>query len=172
METSPTERDDYSAVSVQLLSHSGLIILFIFLILGIWNNITAVVILLSILFAAVGIAKFWSHYSLRNVFYERLLSESRTFQGENIQLTIRVSNNKLLPLAWLDINDKLPTELPILLAANEESLKARLLFLSHYQAIKEQAGIIKSTAINEVIINLVLQTYILGIYLGFIRDQS
>lgn len=124
METSPTERDDYSAVSVQLLSHSGLIILFIFLILGIWNNITAVVILLSILFAAVGIAKFWSHYSLRNVFYERLLSESRTFQGENIQLTIRVSNNKLLPLAWLDINDKLPTELPILLAANEESLKS------------------------------------------------
>ncbi len=124
METSPAKNNGYSAVSVQLLSNSGLLILFIFLVLGIWNNITAVVILLSILFAAVGIAKFWSHYSLRNVYYERLLSESRTFQGENVQLTIRVSNNKLLPLAWLDINDKLPTELPILIAANEESLKS------------------------------------------------
>jgi len=119
METSPSENKGYSSVSVQLLSNSGLLILFFFLILGAWNNITAVVILLSIFFAAVGIAKFWSHYSLRNVYYERLLSDCRTFQGEIIQLTIRVSNKKLLPLAWLDINDKLPIELPILGLQNE-----------------------------------------------------
>ena len=119
MDTSSYAKKCYSSVSVQLLSNSGLLILLIVFILSIWKNITAVVILLSIFLAAVGIAKFWSHFSLKNVNYERFLSEHRTFQGETVQLIVRVSNRKLLPLAWLDIDDKLPKELPVLKETNE-----------------------------------------------------
>lgn len=124
MNTSSYAKNGYSSVSVQLLSNSGLVILLIVFILSIWKNITAVVILLSIFLAAVGIAKFWSHFSLKNVSYERFLSEHRTFQGETVQLTMMVSNRKLLPLAWLDIDDKLPKELPVLKDTNEESLES------------------------------------------------
>jgi len=122
MQTPTTENKSYSTASIQLISNTGLVVLLVTLVFSIWKDITTVVILISILFAAIGIAKFWSHYSLNNVYYKRLLSGRRAFQGDNVKLTITVSNKKLLPLAWLDIDDKLPIELSIPKTVDEESL--------------------------------------------------
>ena len=101
-----------SQSTIQLLSKIGLIVVAIVLILAAWNNLTPVVILLGVILSAAGIAKFWSRYSLSHVYYERLLSEQRAFPGEEVELIVRVSNRKLLPLAWLEINDGLPLQLP------------------------------------------------------------
>jgi len=126
MKTGTQSNSSSSSVTVQLVSNSGLVVLLIALIFGIWINITPVVVFLSIFFTSICIAKLWSRYSLSNVSYERLLGENRTFPGEKVQLTITVSNNKLLPLAWLDINDNLPTKLPIANTENDRLIKGSL----------------------------------------------
>ena len=102
-----------SQPTIQLLSKIGLLVVIVLLILAAWKNITSAVILLGVVLSAAGIAKIWSRYSLNHVYYERLLSEQRTFPGEEVELTVRVSNQKLLPLAWLEINDELPSQLPV-----------------------------------------------------------
>ena len=61
--------------------------------------------------AAVG--WLWNRLSLVGLRYERTLSEVRAFQGETIQLTLEVHNQKLLPLTWLRIRDTFPPELPL-----------------------------------------------------------
>ena len=102
-----------SQPTIQLLSKIGLLVVVVLLILAAWKNITSAVILLGVVLSAAGIAKIWSRYSLNHVYYELLLSEQRTFPGEEVELTVRVSNQKLLPLAWLEINDELPSQLPV-----------------------------------------------------------
>ncbi|PIU22722.1 MAG: DUF58 domain-containing protein, partial [Chloroflexi bacterium CG08_land_8_20_14_0_20_45_12] len=98
----------------------------IVLVIAAWNNLTPVVILLGVVLSAAGIAKIWSRYSLSHVYYERLLSEQRAFPGEEVELTVRVSNRKLLPLAWLEINDELPLQLPALNLASGELFEGTL----------------------------------------------
>ncbi|MCB0061017.1 MAG: DUF58 domain-containing protein [Caldilineaceae bacterium] len=60
-----------------------------------------------------GIGWLWNSLSLAGLYYERSFSEVRAFQGETVDLTLRVRNQKLLPLTWLNIRDTFPPELPI-----------------------------------------------------------
>jgi len=115
-----------SRPTIQLLSKIGLVVMVIVLVIAAWNNLTPVVILLGVVLSAAGIAKIWSRYSLSHVYYERLLSEQRAFPGEEVELTVRVSNRKLLPLAWLEINDELPLQLPALNLASGELFEGTL----------------------------------------------
>lgn len=65
------------------------------------------------LWVVAGIGWLWNRASLVGLRYERTLSEVRAFQGETIQLTLEVHNQKLLPLTWLRIRDTFPPELPL-----------------------------------------------------------
>ncbi len=56
------------------------------------------------LFAAA-LSGVWSHVGLRNVRYERVLERDRTVWGEDIPMQISVRNDKLLPVAWLSVDD-------------------------------------------------------------------
>jgi len=60
-----------------------------------------------------GVGWLWNQVSLAGLYYERDLSELRAFEGESIALTLRVRNQKLLPLTWLNIQDIFPPELPV-----------------------------------------------------------
>lgn len=60
-----------------------------------------------------GGAWLWARYSLRNVSYTRSLTSDRVFPGEDVELRVSVVNRKLLPLAWLDIEDQIPDRLRI-----------------------------------------------------------
>jgi uncharacterized protein (DUF58 family) len=113
-ELSEASKNSPATESVQLVSNQGLIILFIALIFGIWSNITPIIVLLSIFFIAILIAKLWSHYSLRNIDYKRSLERQRAFPGESVKMTASVGNHKLLPLSWLDINDIFPKRLSLI----------------------------------------------------------
>ena len=61
----------------------------------------------------VGVTWAWGALSLAGLTYERRFSEIRAFQGEQIQLTLTVSNRKPLPLTWLSIEDSFPAVLPV-----------------------------------------------------------
>ena len=64
----------------------------------------------TLLLLFVLISKWWADYSLQGVEYKHQLNANRVFSGEDVQLTTQTTNNKFLPLPWLQINDELPKE--------------------------------------------------------------
>ena len=57
-------------------------------------------------------ASFLSHrYCLDRVEFRRTFTPRRAFYGEEITLTLEVTNRKPLPLAWLEVTDELPEEI-------------------------------------------------------------
>jgi len=74
------------------------------------NLMLVAVLLLTI----VPIAWLWNKLALRGLEYERIFSERRAFQGETLELTLRVSNRKLLPVGWLQVEDQFPLDVPLL----------------------------------------------------------
>ena len=75
-----------------------------------YNLLFLFVLLLALASAAVVL---WSRYCLHGVTYRRRLKDERIFYGEETELTIEVTNAKPLPLAWLGILDRFPSNLAL-----------------------------------------------------------
>jgi uncharacterized protein (DUF58 family) len=69
-------------------------------------DVQALLVISAFLLTVVPIAWWWNRQSLTGVTYERVLSERRAFPGEVVELTLRITNRKLLPLGWLSIEDQ------------------------------------------------------------------
>jgi uncharacterized protein (DUF58 family) len=54
---------------------------------------------------AFGLGWISGHYALTGVSYERTLVPRRLFPGDEAQLTVRIRNEKILPLAWFVVTD-------------------------------------------------------------------
>jgi uncharacterized protein (DUF58 family) len=63
----------------------------------------------------------WARYALDDVIVTRTLDTDRLFPGEQVALRISVVNRKLLPVAWLEIEDQLPDLLRIVEQENVPS---------------------------------------------------
>lgn len=74
--------------------------------------------LASLLVITLPLAWLWQRVAFLGVAYQRVLSETRVFEGEHVVLTLRVSNRKWLPLAWLRVSD----HMPLALTPQEKSL--------------------------------------------------
>ncbi len=70
-----------------------------------------IVALLSLLVLLT--ADIWANYCLRDLRFEREISEKRALFGEQVTLSCVVENAKLLPLPWLEIEDTVPRTLSI-----------------------------------------------------------
>lgn len=57
--------------------------------------------------------KVWDRYAFRGVTYSRALSSHRAFLGDTVEYTVTLTNDKVLPLVWLDIEDSFPQGLEI-----------------------------------------------------------
>ena len=57
------------------------------------------------------VSRLWKRHTLRRVTYRRRLEPRRAFIGETVELTVTVENHKLLPVAWLRIQDEWPETL-------------------------------------------------------------
>jgi uncharacterized protein (DUF58 family) len=68
----------------------------------------------AFLLTTVPLAWWWTRSSLKRVTYRRALGERRAFPGEVVELTLRVANEKWLPLGWLSIEDRWSMALPLL----------------------------------------------------------
>jgi len=60
-----------------------------------------------------GAEMLWTRHCLTGVEYERELQASHANWGEEVTLSLRIANRKLLPLTWLQTQDRVPAELPI-----------------------------------------------------------
>lgn len=64
---------------------------------------------------AVGIvcygATLWSRWALSRLEYARILPEDHAFPGEDLEMTLRFTNKKPLPLTWLEVRDAFPEAL-------------------------------------------------------------
>jgi uncharacterized protein (DUF58 family) len=60
-----------------------------------------------------GASWLWARYSLKGVAITRTLDTDRVFPGEQVVMQVTIVNRKLLPLAWLDIEDRIPERLRI-----------------------------------------------------------
>ncbi len=67
----------------------------------------------------------WDRYCLWGVEYHRVFSPRRAFYGEEITLSVEVTNRKILPLAWLEAVDELPVDLEVLDGRIIPSLRQR-----------------------------------------------
>lgn len=75
-------------------------------------DVPALLVTSAFLLTVVPVAWWWNRGSLKRVSYERSLSERRAFPGETIDLTLRIANEKLLPLGWLSVEDQWSLALP------------------------------------------------------------
>lgn len=99
----------FSSQSVgYLLGKPGLIALLAGLVLAAWNGLIVIVILLGLVLATGVLSKLWSRFSLVGVSCQRLIGEWRSFPGEHIELRLRLTNRKLLPLPWIQVDDEIP----------------------------------------------------------------
>ncbi|MCL7452863.1 MAG: DUF58 domain-containing protein [Anaerolineae bacterium] len=76
-------------------------------------DVRAVLVVSAFLLTVVPVARWWSRRSLERVVYERGFSERRAFPGEVLDLTLRLTNGKLLPLGWISTEDRWSMALPL-----------------------------------------------------------
>jgi uncharacterized protein (DUF58 family) len=81
--------------------------------LGLLFEVQALLVISAFLLTLMPAAWWWNRNSLRGVAYQRRLGERRAFPGETVDLTLRITNQKLLPLAWLLVEDQWPLALPL-----------------------------------------------------------
>jgi uncharacterized protein (DUF58 family) len=73
----------------------------------------AIFALAASILTVIPVAWWWNRVSLRRLEYERHLDRRRAFPGEQVKMTIQVTNRKPLPLSWLEISDEIPVALPL-----------------------------------------------------------
>ena len=73
-----------------------------------WYRQPAVVTLLGLTLATVAVSRAWSKLCLRRVRCDRSLSTTSLFPGEQLIITTRLSNQKALPLPWLEVSQQTP----------------------------------------------------------------
>jgi uncharacterized protein (DUF58 family) len=54
------------------------------------------------------VAQKWSKHVLDRVTYERVIPENRAFAGEKIAMALRLANDKLLPVPFIEVKDLVP----------------------------------------------------------------
>jgi uncharacterized protein (DUF58 family) len=81
--------------------------------LGIVFDNKALLTVSALLLTVIPAAWWWNRLSLRRIIYQRTFGERRAFPGETVELTLRVTNQKLLPLGWLVVEDQWPLALPL-----------------------------------------------------------
>lgn len=105
------------------------------ILLGVLLQNNALIVLAVLLLVIIPVAWAWNRVALWRVSYERVLSEQRVFVGETIDLSTRVSNRKILPLAWIAIDDRFPTALAPLNKSLAPSHIPLTAFLSQHAAL-------------------------------------
>lgn len=73
----------------------------------------------------------WGRFAPQNLMYERKLSQDHAFFDEEINLTISITNNKPMPITWIEVEDEFPAELTILDKTLEVTPRRGIRNLSH-----------------------------------------
>jgi uncharacterized repeat protein (TIGR01451 family) len=75
---------------------------------------SGILLLVALLVGTTILAAYlWGRYSLNRLEYRRGFDRPRCFVGEEVALTVAVTNRKLLPVTYLTVSDTVPDELVI-----------------------------------------------------------
>lgn len=119
-----------------MFNESWIALSMIIIILGTFFKQPGLVVVAALLLTISGVSWTWNRYALRGIEYERLFGERRVFQGEEVELVIRVTNRKLLPLSWLRVDDQIPADLPVLDGGVLPSTQPEIGYLSGLFALR------------------------------------
>ena len=78
----------------------------ILLVYGMATRQPSLTLLATLLLLTAGVSWLWSRWSLRAVGYRRRLGVTRVFRDETVTLHLELINKKLLPLAWIEVEDE------------------------------------------------------------------
>src|SRR5207237_10744254 len=78
------------------------------LVLGLLLRDGLVFVVAVILLLTAATSRLWERGCLVGLQYRRTLGQTRAFFGEEVALTIEITNDKPLPLAWLEVEDGVP----------------------------------------------------------------
>lgn len=106
--------DKVSAQATGLLFSRLALIMGSGLLLGaVWLQQPALVALISVCLSVGLTSQLWSRVCLTRVTCKRQASESRLFPGDSLDLRTRLENRKLLPLPWIEVEERFPSGLEI-----------------------------------------------------------
>lgn len=74
---------------------------------GLFLVVGAIVIIITLA------ARLWDKYSFSRVVHGRIISRNRAFIGDTLEYSVTLSNDKILPLIWVDILDPFPNGLEL-----------------------------------------------------------
>lgn len=86
----------------------------VLLVTGIFLRQGPLVLVATLLVLIDVLSRLWERYGLEKLVFRRRLSARRVFCGEEVRLEIEVTNAKLLPLPWLEIEDEIPFNVTML----------------------------------------------------------
>jgi len=105
-------------------------------ILGLALNQYGLLVLAILVLAAAVTGWAWNRYALDGINYERSLSERRAFLGEEVELSLEVTNRKLLPVPWLKIEDEYPLPVTMLDGVVQPSTKPGIGLLGNLMSLR------------------------------------
>ncbi|RLC63714.1 MAG: DUF58 domain-containing protein, partial [Chloroflexi bacterium] len=87
------------------------------IIAGLVTQQRALFALAACILTVIPVAWWWKQTALRGVEYQRCFDKRCAFPGERFEMTVRITNRKLLPLTWLEIKDQIPMAMPLVKGA-------------------------------------------------------
>jgi uncharacterized protein (DUF58 family) len=104
-ERADQRRSQFSPVWFEM---AGLLI-----VVGLIAQQRALFALAACILTVIPVAWWWKRVSLRRVEYERRFDKRCAFPGETVEMSVRITNRKLLPLTWLEVSDEIPMAMPL-----------------------------------------------------------
>ena len=84
---------------------------------------------------AGAISLIWNRLALEDISYERTISAARVFIGEEVRMTVTLTNKKPVPLAWIHVEDEVPDALQVVEGDVATNVKPRVQTLEHSTSI-------------------------------------
>lgn len=78
----------------------------------------------------------WGRAALAGLTYERRFAEDHVFWGETVRVSVTLTNFKLLPLFWLETEERFPRQLPFLGEPPGQAVSAHDFRVAHTTALR------------------------------------
>ena len=96
-----------------MLNDLWLLISFILVLVGLIASKWLLIVVGSLVIIIWLLTKFWNRFAFKKVTHTRSLSRHRAFVGDTLDYTVSLTNEKIVPLIWVDIQDSFPADLEL-----------------------------------------------------------
>ena len=96
-----------------MLNDLWLLISFILVLVGLIASKWLLIVVGSLVIIIWLLTKFWNRFAFKEVTHTRSLSRHRAFVGDTLDYTVSLTNEKIVPLIWVDIQDSFPADLEL-----------------------------------------------------------